>query len=307
MKYTFILTLLLVFSHVSCSQSGEKTVEKERKSLPEIEEGTNNSLLWMVTQEASTDTSFVFGTMHIIQKKHFFFPELLEELISASDMVVLEIGEEMNNPLKAMNLLRLEEGESMFDYFNEAQTDSILDWAEAEMGMNEEQFRKSFGQMKPFVIVSAASAGDMLEDSESYERTIMEIQSEEKIKLEGLETLEEQMGIFDGLTDEEQAQMVMEAIKGGDEADQELEKMIRLYTNQNIDSMYAMIHDDSDAIANREAEFLYDRNENWIPKMEEMMKGKRIFFAVGAAHLGGDKGVLELLRKNGYKVTSVKL
>lgn len=307
MKYIFILSLLLVFTNVGCSQSTEKSEEKERKSIPTLEAGTNNSLLWMVTKEGMKDTSFVFGTMHIIQKDHFYFPEFLENVITAADLVVLEIGEEMNNPLKAMNLLKLEEGKSMFDFFNEAQTDSLIEWAQSEMGLSEEMFRSSFGKMKPFVIVSAASAGDMLKDSESYEKTIMEIQKEEKIKLEGLETIEDQMSIFDGLTDEEQAQMVMEAIKGGDEADKQLEEMIRLYTTQNIDSMYLMIHDDSDAIANKESEFLFDRNEKWIPKMEEMMKGKRVFFAVGAAHLGGDKGVLELLRKEGFSVTPVKL
>ena len=307
MKYIFFLSLLLVFSHFGCSQAEKKTAETKKKSLPEFKEGTDNSLLWMITKEGATDTSFVFGTMHIIQKKHFFFPELLENVIKASDLVVLEVGEEMNNPLAAMSLLRLEEGKSMFDFFNTSQTDSLLIWAKSEMGLSEEIFRASFGQMKPFVIVSAASAGDMLKDSESYERTIMEIQNEEKIKLLGLETLEEQMSIFDGLTDEEQAQMVMEAIKAGPEEQKELDDMMRLYTDQKIDSMYNMIHDGSDAISNREAEFLFDRNERWIPKMEEMMQDKRVFFAVGAAHLGGEKGVLELLRKEGFKVTSIKL
>ena len=307
MKYLIILFLPLVFSNISCSQAGDKSNDKEKKPLPTIIKGSENSLLWMITKDESKDTSFVFGTMHIIQKEHFFFPKFLENLISASELVVLEIGEEMNNPLKAMNLLRLEQGKSMFDFFNESQTDSLLAWAQAELGLNEDQFRAGFGKMKPFVIVSAASAGDMLTDSESYEKSIMAIQSEEKIKLEGLETLEEQMSIFDGLTDEEQAQMVMEAIKAGPEADKELEDMIRLYTDQNIDSMYIMIHEDADAIADKEAEFLYDRNEKWIPKMEKMMKDKRVFFAVGAAHLGGEKGVLELLRSNGYKVSSVKL
>jgi uncharacterized protein YbaP (TraB family) len=307
MKYVFILSLLLVISNFGCSQSSEKSEKKEQTPLPALEEGTNNSLLWMVTKDDSQDTSFVFGTMHIIQKEYFFFPDVLKDVISASDLVVLEIGEEMNNPFKAMNLLKLEEGKSMFDFFNEAQTDSLLAWAQNEMGYSEETFRTMFGKMKPFVIVSAASAGDMLKNSESYERTIMKIQKEKEIKLEGLETLEEQMSIFDDLTDEEQAKMVMEAIKGGDEANKELQEMIRLYTTQNIDSMYQMIHNDSDAIANKESEFLDDRNTKWIPKMEKMMLDKRVFFAVGAAHLGGDIGVLELLRKEGFHVTPVKL
>ena len=147
----------------------------------------------------------------------------------------------------------------------------------------------------------------MLSDSESYEQTIMKIQKEAEIPLEGLESLEEQMSIFDDLTEEEQATMVMDAIRGGDEAKQQLEDMLRLYRAQNIDSMYLMIHDEGDVIADKENEFLTKRNLKWIPRMEEQMKGKRVFFAVGAAHLGGEEGILELLRREGYKVTSIKL
>lgn len=261
----------------------------------------------MVTKKDSPDTSFVFGTMHLIKKEYFFFPDLLKDLIKGSDKVVLEVGDEINNPLKAMALLRLEEGESMFDYFSEQQADSIITWAEEDLGMKEEMFRATFGKMKPFALVSLASAEDMLNDSESYEQTIMKIQKEAEIELEGLETLEEQMSIFDNMTDEEQASMVMEAIRGDEKAKKQLEDMLRLYTSQNIDSMYLMVHEEGDVMADNEMQFLTERNQKWIPRMSELMKGHQIFFAVGAAHLGGPEGVLELLRREGYTVTSIKL
>ncbi len=304
MKYIYLLSTLLIFANFSCSQSQDS---QSKDAKPKYEEGTKNSLLWMVTKNDSKDTSFVFGTMHLIQKEYFYFPDMLKELIKGSDKVVLEVGDEINNPLKAMALLRLEDGKNLFDFFDEKQTDSIIEWAESDLGMTESMFRMSFGQMKPFAVVSLASAEDMMSDSESYEQTIMEIQKEAGIKLEGLESLEEQMGIFDDLTDEEQATMVMDAIRGGEEAEKQLEDMLRLYRDQNIDSMYLMIHEEGDVMSDKENEFLTNRNQKWIPRMEEIMKGNRVFFAVGAAHLGGKDGVLELLRREGYKVTSIKL
>lgn len=305
MKFIYLLSTLLIFANFSCSQSNGASKGEEEKS--KYEEGTKNSLLWMVTKENSKDTAFVFGTMHLIQKEYFFFPDLLKELITGSDKVVLEVGDEINNPLKAMALLRLEEGKSLFDFFNEKQKDSIVDWAESDLGMTESMFTMTFGQMKPFAVVSLASAEDMLTDSESYEQTIMKIQKDAGVPLEGLESLEEQMSIFDDLSDEDQATMVMEAIRGGEDAEKQLEDMLRLYRSQNIDSMYLMIHDEGDVIADKENEFLSDRNTKWIPRMEKMMKGQRVFFAVGAAHLGGEEGILELLRREGYTVTSLKL
>lgn len=305
MKNLYLLSTLLILANFSCSQSNDS--KKDNGNTTQYEEGTKNSLLWMVTKEDSKDTAFVFGTMHLIQKEYFFFPDLLKDLIKGSDKVVLEIGDDINNPMKAMALLRLEEGKSLFDYFDDKQADTIMKWVENDLGMNEAMFTATFGKMKPFAIVSMASAEDMLSDSESYEQTIMKIQKEAGIPLEGLETIEDQIGLFDGLTDEEQATMVMDAIRGGDDAKQQLEDMLRLYRSQNIDSMYLMIHDEGDVIADKENEFLTNRNTKWIPRMEELMNGNRVFFAVGAAHLGGKEGVLELLRKEGYKVTSIKL
>ncbi|XOV67411.1 MAG: TraB/GumN family protein [Fluviicola sp.] len=305
MKYIYLLSTLLIFANFGCSQSNEKP-EVSNEKTP-FEEGTNNSLLWLITKDGTQDTAFVFGTMHLIKKEYFFFPELLKNIIKESDKVVLEVGDEINNPLKAMALLRLEEGKSLYDFFDDKQKDSLIQWAENDLGMTESMFTMSFGKMKPFAVVSLASAEDMLKDSKSYEQTIMEVQKEAGIPLEGLETLEEQMSIFDDLSDEEQATMVMDAIRGGNEAEQQLEDMLRLYRAQNIDSMYLMVHDEGDVLADKENEFLTDRNQKWIPRMEEMMKDNRVFFAVGAAHLGGKEGVLELLRKEGYNVTSIKL
>ena len=50
----------------------------------------------------------------------------------------------------------------------------------------------------------------------------------------------------------------------------------------------------------------YERNTNWVKVMPEIMKEAPTFFAVGAAHLCGDKGVLRLLEKEGYKIEGVK-
>lgn len=306
MKHLYILLIGLAFANVGCSQSKEETTE-EKVAKPRFEEGTNNSLLWQITSPDLKDTSYIFGTMHLIQKQYFYFPESLKNLIKSTDLVVLEIGEDLNNPMKAMQLLKLEEGKEMFDFFNEAQEDSILVWAEDKLGFDEKQFRAGFGTMKPFIIVSLASEADMMKTAESYEKTILKIQGEADVKLAGLETIEEQMSIFDNLTDEEQAQMVMEAIREDQDAKNQLQQMMELYSRQNIDSLQLLIHDESDAIADKEAEFLTNRNHNWVPKIEEMIAKQRVFIAVGAGHLGGAEGVLELLRKEGYKVTPLKL
>jgi uncharacterized protein YbaP (TraB family) len=57
---------------------------------------------------------------------------------------------------------------------------------------------------------------------------------------------------------------------------------------------------------NGEAELLTNRNQKWIPKIKTFSKDKAVFYAVGAAHLGGPNGILRLLMKEGYTLKPVK-
>lgn len=305
MKILNFLLIGLTFCQISCGQTTQ--TDSTQAVHPKFEEGTSNSTLWQITKEGSTDTSFVFGTMHLIQKEYFYFPEALKALIASSDLVVLEIGEEMNDPAAAMKMLKLEEGKSFFDYFNAEQKDSILNWAKETLSMEEKAFNASFGKMKPFVVSMMAAEYDMMASAESYEKTIMSIQKKNKVQLKGLETLADQMKLFDDFSDTEQAAMVMESIKNDPEAKNDTKKMMEIYHRQNIDSLHILILEEGGTISSKEEELLSNRNKNWIPKIEKMIADKRVFIAVGAGHLGGEQSVLELLRKQGYTVTPLKL
>ena len=61
---------------------------------------------------------------------------------------------------------------------------------------------------------------------------------------------------------------------------------------------------DNKAFAKR---LLDDRNVTWVPKIERLMKTKPTFIADGAAHLGGEKGLVRLLRARGYYVRPIKV
>ena len=61
-----------------------------------------------------------------------------------------------------------------------------------------------------------------------------------------------------------------------------------------------------DSTPEEDDQLIYSRNANWIKFMPQIMKDKPTFFAVGAGHLPGDKGVLQLLRNAGYTIEGVK-
>ncbi|NRA11128.1 MAG: TraB/GumN family protein [Crocinitomicaceae bacterium] len=300
MKKIFILLLVLI--QIGCSNNDEPKYFGQ----PDIKiDEDGNSLLWMITSDNLQDTSFLFGTMHLIQKEYYYFPENLEKLIASSETIVMEVVGEPSQ-MEMMKMMSLDEG-SLFDILNEEQGDSLLAWGQENMGMSENSFKSSFGKMKPFAVSILTMAALMKGDTESYEMDITKLMKSQKIKGVGLETIEEQLAVFDDFTDEEQVQMLMESIKDDEKNKNLTERMQQVYKRQNIDSLQLMIIEESGSIADKESLLLDDRNKKWIPRIEKLIAKKRTFIAVGAGHLAGPQGVIKLLQKAGYTLTPIEL
>lgn len=264
-----------------------------------------SALLWQITGDKVEDTSYLFGTMHMIDSQFFLFPETLNEKIIRSDMVMLEVSEEPN-PVELVELMMLKEGR-LLDFFDKKQKKRLLTWVEEEMKVDSEMFEFSFGKMKPFTLVALATQMSMPENTESYEEEIIEIATVNNIEMSGLETFAEQMSFFDEFTMEEQAAMVMEAIDQDDEAKNMLVQMQKTYANQQVDSLFLMIQDEGGTFSEQQEVLLDSRNSRWIPKIQRMIAEEKTFIGVGAGHLGGPNGVIRLLQKEGYTLTPIRL
>jgi uncharacterized protein YbaP (TraB family) len=266
---------------------------------------TESSLLWKISGPNVKGESFLFGTMHLIEKEYFVFPKKLEKQVKKTDVLVMELAG-LPNQLEATSYVMLKEG-SFFDFFTQEQTDSILVWAKEKFGMGEETFRKSFSSMKPFAVTQLGVQLYFVGKTESYEMSFEKIAKENGIAVKGLETIAEQMALFDNLTMEQQAEMVMESIRSGDEGIEMIKKMQTVYQTQQIDELYQLIQDEGGVIKEEQTNFLDDRNNKWIPQIESIVKEQNAFIAVGAGHLGGPNGVIRLLEKEGYILTPIEL
>ena len=99
--------------------------------------------------------------------------------------------------------------------------------------------------------------------------------------------------------------MVLDALRNRDKAKHEFNELQKLYLLQNLDSLYSFIQKDNSLPNSRI--FLEERNIRWISLMKNMMSKQKVFFAVGAAHLAGPEGLIELLIKEGYQLSAIKL
>lgn len=278
-----------------------------KSTAPTAEE---NALLWRISGNGLPTISYLYGTIHMIGKDDFFLTDSTRSAIDRAKLVTFEINmEDMMNLPAQMGLMMksfMSGGKSLSDLLSKEDYELV-----------KAHFDKQglpiflFERMKPMFLTVLADAdmsgglggdGDMV----SYEMKIMDIAEQQKKKMGGLETAEYQMSMFDSIPYEEQAQMLVESIKSSGTGDGgQFDDMVKLYKNQDIVGMGSMMGED-ESIGGHEDLLLNQRNRNWIPIMGEMMLAQPTFFAVGAGHLGGEKGVVSLLRQAGYKVEPVR-
>lgn len=286
-NYLFALAAFLI-SVVSCSADVE------------VENG--NSLLWKI-EGNDCKPSYVFGTMHMIEEEYFNMSESLIEKIKNSEAIIMEVGG-MPDPLSTLALMSLDSG-TVHDFFTKEQMAILLEFMDKKLNTDPETFHTVYGKMKPFFILQAISQGFFSENAVSYDLNIMAIAKQQNIPLIGLETIEEQLGFFDQIPATEMAALIMQSVENFEKEKKETHKLMKIYAEQNVDKMIPMMKKSSPEFMKYEDIFLTNRNKNWIPKLKEEFAAKHCFVAVGAAHLFGENGILELLKKEGYSVTAV--
>ena len=265
-----------------------------------------NALLWEIKGNGIKKRAYIFGTMHLIEKEYFLFPKKLEKLVSKSDVLVMEL-DGISNQSAAMEFVMLPENESFFDFFNQAQTDSIFQWVQERFMMDSSTVKMTFNRLKPFVVSQMAVQMAFAGKTESYEMTLEQLANDGELEIIGLETIAFQMSLFDNLTKDQQTELVMASIRNTNDDIDLTQRMMQMYARQNVDSLYLLLEDEGVTISEEQEQFLDQRNKNWIPLIEDIIQTKSAFIAVGAGHLGGPQGILRLLQKEGYQLKPIRL
>ena len=137
------------------------------------------------------------------------------------------------------------------------------------------------------------------------EQVIMDESKQYKKEIKGLETVEFQASVFDSIPYEQQALELVKVIDSAGSASQATDELIAVYKQQDLKKIEQMTVQEEGGVADHIDLLLYNRNANWAEKMNTIMPSNSTLFAVGAAHLPGEKGLIALLRKNGFTVKPV--
>lgn len=262
-----------------------------------------NALLWKISGNGLAKPSYLFGTLHILCDATL--DKNTTNALDATQQLYLEL--DMDDPsLQAsmMSGMMMKDGKTMSSLTTPEDYKILNEFLTKQTGYSAQMLNTVVPQF-----VSVMLMPKMLDcPVQSIEGKLMEVTKAQGEEVRGLETVDVQLAAFDAIPYEDQMKELVRTAKDNMAGDkQKYMRMLALYKNKDLNGLMAYMHEEENKIYADHADVMLDnRNANWIPVIEAAVKEKPTFFGVGAAHLGGPKGVIALLRKKGYKVEAVQ-
>ena len=297
-----LLIAIICLLVVACGKNKD-AAKSTPTDVPEKYLDHDKSLLWEISGNGLSHPSYLFGTVHIIPKKDFFTGENLIKKLEKSDLLVMEVRDISNilESLSALSEIYTDSGQ-ISDYVSQDLYDSLLIYVDTAKNLSKEQFEASMSNLSPlglYAFLGIEMKGN--ESTEGYELYFMDLAYDFDLDLAGLETINDQLQAFQSMSYQDVIRMLILS-----ESDASMDELYTLYKEQDLEALLKHTMDD-ESMKNAEDDLLTKRNKNWIPKIESLIKENRCFIAVGAAHLPGEKGVINLLRNEGYEIKAISI
>ncbi|MHA7844109.1 MAG: TraB/GumN family protein [Winogradskyella sp.] len=261
-----------------------------------------DSTLWKIEGNGLENPSYLFGTIHITCDATL--EDDVKKALDETTQIVMEL--DMDDPTmqsKMMQGMYLKDGKTLKDFVSDEEYKSIDSLFINNMGMSV----KPIENVKPFFLMSMFYPRMIDCHMQSFELELTKIASEQNEDIFGLETIEEQLKVFDDIPLEDQYADLIRMAEGNLTKDKAtFTKMLKIYKDEDINALIDIMNDDANSTMSKHQDVLLEqRNKNWISKIGEYAKEQPTFFGVGAGHLPGKNGVIQLLRNAGYTVTAV--
>jgi len=267
-------------------------------------EGQNleNTLLWKISGNGLKEASYLYGTIHITCDDKL--PPKAVKAMNETKQLYLEL--DMDDPALQQSMMggmMMKEGKTLTSLSSAEDFAVVDDFLKKQLGYSAQMFNT----IKPFMI-SAMLYPKMIDcEMKSIEGSLMTLSKEQNEEILGLETVQEQLAVFDAIPYDIQMNELVKTAKSNLDNDKtEMDLMLKTYKSEDINAMVNLMKESENEITSKfEEVLLTDRNKKWIPKIEAIAKETPTFFGVGAGHLGGENGVIKLLKKAGYTVQPV--
>lgn len=266
--------------------------------------GVGKHPIWVI--ESAHNRTYLLGSIHVLRDQDYPLPEAFQAAYEDAEHLVMELDFTDLDPVTTFSATRrlamLPETESLRSVMGE-ENYALAEKAATDINVNLEQFAR----VDPWYAAMTITQLQLAKLGYKAENGI-EVHFAAKAKLDqksgsGLETIEEQLGILDGLPTDSQTRFLLESLVDPDELKIEGDRMISAWKSGNIQQLHELFAEDLESNPALQKALLDERNKAWLPSIINLTKERDDYLViVGALHLVGDRGVIEMLRDRGFKV-----
>lgn len=271
-------------------------------------------LLWKVTGGGLEKPSYVLGSHHIAPVSMLDEVKGLKQAINAVDAVYGEVkkdaltGPEAQQQMMAYALAPSDS--TITTLMSKEQLDSLDDMLLRYTGMP--GMSRQLAQVKPSMISTQLSmlvtmkAFPDFDPNKQFDVSVMALGENEGKEIGGFEDLGFQMQMLFGASIAHQLEDLLETLRTEDKIIDYSQRLADAYRAQDLQQVYQLIIDPDLGMSSDDMDrLLYNRNANWAEQLKTLLPAKSILMVVGSGHLPGDKGLLALIRNQGYTVQPV--
>lgn len=291
--HALLLSLLLFFSSYL---SAEVTVSFV------TETGYDKGILWKVSS-ATGKNSYLFGTIHVEDPRVTKLHTKVIRAIQRSKSMSLELIPDPQLQQKAMLAMLYTDGNTLQKVVGERLYQRSIK-AMSNRGMPEQVV----ALMKPWAVMTMLSLPKP-KTGEFLDKKLYKLAKQRGLKTYALESFDEQISVFDGLTRRDQIKMLKHTLDELSEIPAQFEALKNAWLKSDLALLESLSIQQLDATTTSDSTFkenmLDNRNKIMLERMQPRLNEGRAFIAVGALHLAGKTGLLYLLAQQGYTVTAV--
>ena len=271
-------------------------------------EARGESSVWTI--KGKHNTVYLAGSVHALPKEHAEFPAALERAYAAADSIVMEVDLDDLDPLEAVQFITskgtLPAGQTLEQVVGDKYS-SVAALA-ASLDVPEVAIAKLEPWAAAMVLTQFALSKSGFEAELGIDMQLVGRARADGKKIDGLETVGDQLSVFDDRSFSEQTQFLLDSADDAPELSADLERLVAAWRAGDLAAL------EKEFLKERErTPALYDallgaRNRKWVPQIEALLDDDRDYLVVvGALHFVGHDGLLELLRKAGHPAKPLAL
>ena len=256
-------------------------------------------LLWRVRAPDGA-TSALFGTMHVADPRVTAIPEVVSAELSAAKRFVMEVNLDLTAIAELQTAMFLSGGKRLAQVAGQELFDATAALLEAH-GIPVE-VATTLKPWAAFITLSLPGAQAAL----PLDMLLMITAQSAAKEIVGLETVGEQVAVFESIDEADQVLMLREVVCHYGHFQSDIERMIGYYVERNLLAMMELSLQYATEEKQRYLDaLLWERNERMLLRLRPILNQGEAFVAVGAMHLPGRRGLLDLLEQSGFSIDRI--